>query len=188
MSDETQREYAGWLTDEAKRIITTERANTHGGAEDSFRMIAQMWTIYIINANAMRHYNQPESLFLDEQDVAEMMSLMKKCRKVHGQQGSVDNYVDDIGYVALGGAMAIAAGRGGFAAAGPVPEEAAGQVHEWETDLPSVVYPTAGKYASFDEGPRSFYHMNRDEYEEWQKLKNMQVASSHTLASLLGQK
>jgi hypothetical protein len=105
MSDVNRRNTAGWLTDEAKRLITTERADQHGDAAESFAMIAELWTVYLAHTNKMG-YGSPRSVVITPRDVAEMMSLLKKARKVYGS-GSAENYIDDIGYTALGGSMVV---------------------------------------------------------------------------------
>ena len=75
----------------ARDIITTERRNDYGEAENTFSEIADMWTAYL-QTNV-----KPE-------DVAAMMVLMKVARMSHGYKA--DNWVDIIGYAALGGEIA----------------------------------------------------------------------------------
>lgn len=72
----------------ARDIITTDRNNDYGEAEDSFSIIADMWSAYL------RTNVKPE-------DVAAMMILMKVARMTHGYKE--DNWIDMIGYAALGG-------------------------------------------------------------------------------------
>ncbi len=75
------------------------RANgEHGDTEKSFAMIAEMWTTYIHHATAARGEGD-----LRPHDVAEMLSLVKKARKVYGY--SRDNSVDDAGYTSLAGML-----------------------------------------------------------------------------------
>lgn len=102
------RKLAADLMGEAAKIVTTERGNQHGGAEDSFGMIAALWTVYLENTNKMRYANDI-SLIIKPEDVAEMMSLLKKARKVHGDPTNRDNHVDDLGYTALAGQLSIEA-------------------------------------------------------------------------------
>jgi hypothetical protein len=75
----------------ARDIITTERHNDYGEAENTFSEIADMWTAYI------KTNIKPE-------DVAAMMVLMKVARMSHGYKA--DNWIDIIGYAALGGEIA----------------------------------------------------------------------------------
>lgn len=98
-----RREVASKVLDDAKRVITTERGNQHGDAEDSFDMIANFWRVYLENTNMMAGNNV--SVIIRREDVAEMMALLKKARKVHGSPGNFDHAVDDIGYTALAAMM-----------------------------------------------------------------------------------
>ena len=70
----------------------------HGDTEKSFAMIGELWTTYIAHAMTARGDGK-----LRAHDVAEMMSLVKKARKVYGY--SRDNSVDDIGYTSLAGML-----------------------------------------------------------------------------------
>ena len=76
----------------AKQYTTVDRASTHGGAEDSFRTIADMWTAYL---------GAPVS----EADVCAMMVLLKIAR-IKGNPEHTDSWVDVAGYAALGGEIA----------------------------------------------------------------------------------
>jgi len=86
----------GAMLDEVKRIVTTDRQETHGDTEDSFDMIAQLWTVYL------RHrFDNDECVKLEVHDVAQMMSLLKKARATYSVKYNPDNYLDDIGYTAI---------------------------------------------------------------------------------------
>ena len=85
----------------AENLITGDRAEQHGPFAAQFQMAADFWTVYISNIVITR----PE-FKLTVQDVAEMMSLMKKTRKVYGKIKE-DDWVDDIGYTALGAAAVL---------------------------------------------------------------------------------
>lgn len=76
------------LINKAVGIITTDRANDYGEAEDTFVIIADMWSSYLCTN-------------VKPEDVAAMMILMKVARMTHGYKE--DNWVDIIGYAALGG-------------------------------------------------------------------------------------
>lgn len=76
---------------EARDVITTDRHNQYGEAENTFAIIADMWTAYL------KTNIKPE-------DVAAMMILMKVARMTHSFKA--DNWVDVIGYAALGGEIA----------------------------------------------------------------------------------
>ena len=77
------------ILDSAKSIINGERQGTYGKAENSFAVIAQMWTAYL-------------GKDLTSADVANMMILMKVARNSSGVYKD-DNWIDICGYAALGG-------------------------------------------------------------------------------------
>jgi hypothetical protein len=66
----------------------------HGDTEQSFRMIADLWSIYVKHA----HTVHAES-WVTPHDVAQLMILIKVARSVYGY--SEDNFVDTAGYAAL---------------------------------------------------------------------------------------
>lgn len=105
MSDKDHRNTATYILASAHKVVTTERGNQHGGAEDSFQMIADLWATYLNNTN--RNVNQPADLVrVTAYDVAQMMSLLKIARAVHGDPLNDDNYVDASGYQSLAAAIA----------------------------------------------------------------------------------
>ena len=73
----------------ASSIINGERQGTYGEAENSFSVIAQIWTAYLGKG-------------ITSEDVANMMILMKVARNSSGVYKD-DNWVDICGYAALGG-------------------------------------------------------------------------------------
>lgn len=77
------------ILSKAKSIINGERQGTYGDAEDSFQMIANMWSAYL-NTEIL------------SEDVANMMILMKVARNSSGVYKD-DNWIDICGYAALGG-------------------------------------------------------------------------------------
>jgi hypothetical protein len=83
---------------EAADIVAGARNGTHGDKERSFDVIAQFWEVYL---NAIPGNN----VQIRPQDVAELMSLLKKGRKLCGQPVR-DHYVDDAGYAAIAGELA----------------------------------------------------------------------------------
>lgn len=74
------------LLDEAKAIVCGDRDQQYGKPEDSFCVIAKLWSDYIMR-------------YLDERDVAMMMILLKVARDVSGESKR-DNLVDIAGYAA----------------------------------------------------------------------------------------
>jgi hypothetical protein len=95
---------AGSILSEAARIVEGARNQQHGDKERSFVAIATMWTAYLA---ARRDPAGP----IRSQDVAHMMSLMKKMRAEWGAPMR-DHFVDDAGYTGIAGEITIAALRG----------------------------------------------------------------------------
>ena len=103
-NDNGHRKVASHILDTARKVVTTERGNQHGGAEDSFAMIAALWTTYLNNANnKIEVFN---GVSVTAYDVAQMMTLLKVARAVHGNPLNEDNYVDASGYQSLAAAIA----------------------------------------------------------------------------------
>jgi hypothetical protein len=100
MSD--NRAVAGQLMKEAWETISKRRPGVHGSAEQSFEMIADFWTVYLRHVRKTRGNDS-----LRTEDVAEMMSMLKKARKVYGDAMNIDNDVDDIGYTGLAGMLRL---------------------------------------------------------------------------------
>ena len=83
---------------EAKKCVCGDREEDYGSPEDSFKMIANLWSDYLAGTrDANRH-------FLDSEDVAIMMALLKIARMAHGNKA--DNFVDLAGYAACAGEIA----------------------------------------------------------------------------------
>lgn len=80
------------ILDEAARIVTGERQNQYGSAEDSFALIGGLWSDYL-------------GVYISPRDVALMMILLKVARE-KGGKGKADNWVDIAGYAACGGEIA----------------------------------------------------------------------------------
>lgn len=76
------------VLDKAKEIVTKDRQNQYGEAENNFQRIADMWSAYLqtkITAN----------------DVSMMMTLLKIAR-IKGGNFKADSFIDACGYVACG--------------------------------------------------------------------------------------
>lgn len=93
---------AGSILSEAASIVEGSRNQQHGEKERSFFAIARMWDAYL---SARKDPSSP----IRAQDVAHMMSLMKKMRSEWGTPIR-DHFVDDAGYSAIAGEIALAAG------------------------------------------------------------------------------
>lgn len=74
------------LLDEAKAIVCGDRDQQYGKPEDSFYVIAELWSAYTLSK-------------IDERDVAMMMILLKVARDVSGEPKR-DNLIDIVGYAA----------------------------------------------------------------------------------------
>lgn len=86
---ETQRGRA--ITEEALRTINGERQDAYGAPEDTFALIASLWSAYL-------------GVDVKAENVADMMQLLKIARE-KGGKGKRDNLVDNIGYALLGAEM-----------------------------------------------------------------------------------
>jgi hypothetical protein len=80
------------ILDEAARIVTGERQNQYGSAENSFALIGGLWGDYL-------------GMYISPRDVALMMILLKVARE-KGGKGKADNWIDIAGYAACGGEVA----------------------------------------------------------------------------------
>lgn len=78
----------GTVLDEARNLITGNRADMHGDAKQNFTNIAKLWSIYLERE-------------VGAKDVALMMALLKIARTKTGEMNH-DDVVDAIGYLALG--------------------------------------------------------------------------------------
>ena len=100
------------ILDEARKIITGNRKDDYGTAEDSFKRIADYWNAYLchkrdrVDASAHEEdlpYEFLRGVYLTAKDVAMMMVLFKIAREEHSHKH--DNLTDIIGYTALADKM-----------------------------------------------------------------------------------
>lgn len=80
------------ILDAAKQAVTVDRAATHGSAENTFALIAGVWSALL-----RTDVSPPQ--------VALMLAGLKMCR-AWGNPGHDDNWVDLAGYAACGGELA----------------------------------------------------------------------------------
>lgn len=80
------------IAEEAIRTINGERQDQYGNPEDTFQLIADLWSAYLGNPA------------IQAEQVADMMILLKIAREAGGK-GKKDNMVDLIGYAMLGASM-----------------------------------------------------------------------------------
>ena len=92
------------LLEDANRIITKDRAATHGDAENSFHTIANYWSVYL-------SAELKTIIVVNPRDVAQMMVLFKAAR-AHNNPGHSDNWIDQIGYSAIAGEIALRGNMG----------------------------------------------------------------------------
>lgn len=126
MSDD--REIAKQVLLNAGRTILQDRPGVHGSAENSFDMIAELWTVYLRHNKRVRNHDQ-----VFNYDVAEMMSMLKKARNVYGSTNP-DNAIDDTGYTALGEMLRTDSNGKVVEVTGPV-----NKVHNGKRDLNSLL-------------------------------------------------
>ena len=87
----------GQILDEVKQIICNDRQYTHGNPENTHRLIAEFWSLYLMEAGSL---GEP----LTGQDVAVMMGLFKIARHAVNYSHR-DNLIDGIGYLAIAAEM-----------------------------------------------------------------------------------
>lgn len=96
----TEREIAASILGSSLRIISTERGQQHGDLAGSFTLIAEWWNTYIKHKARAAGIQYDIQVPLDDVDVLEMMSMVKKARNIYGSP-IPDHSVDDAGYTAL---------------------------------------------------------------------------------------
>ena len=82
------------ILDEARDAITGEREDAYGGPEQSFTTIAKFWSAYL-------------DRFIETQDVAAMLALLKLARIKHSEGQHRDSWIDLAGYAACGAECAL---------------------------------------------------------------------------------
>lgn len=93
------------ILQKATEIIGGEREDTYGGPEDSFKLIADLWTTYINVCPYTDDSEVPEydvKIELTGEDVAIMMAMLKMARLAQAPDHK-DSWVDLAGYAACGG-------------------------------------------------------------------------------------
>lgn len=87
------------ILDKAKACVCGDREQDYGKPENSFGVIASLWTTYLGNA-LVNPDHEPGRI--TAKDVAVMLSLLKIARIATGHAKS-DNWIDLAGYAACGG-------------------------------------------------------------------------------------
>lgn len=83
------------IIEDAKMLITTNRENQYKPAEDSFKVISDLWGAYLKSRFGFEGD-------VTSGDVAVMMALMKIGR-ISGGIYKADSYIDAVGYIAIAG-------------------------------------------------------------------------------------
>ena len=86
------------ILDQAHKCVCGDRDQSYGSPENSFRMIADLWTPYLKEKCVSRG----AIVDIEPEDVAAMMVLFKMARVATGSY-SADSWVDAAGYAACGG-------------------------------------------------------------------------------------
>lgn len=84
--------------DEVEKLVCKDRNVTHGDAEDNFRVIADLWNVYLRNSKGDNTDD------LNNKDVAIMMCLFKISRLMTNVN-NMENWLDLAGYAACGGGI-----------------------------------------------------------------------------------
>ena len=92
---ETTRES---ILDGAKECVLTDRNNLYGAPEDSFRVIADLWTCYL--------RGRGHTITVTADDAATMLVLLKIARASTAKTPKEDTYIDIAGYAACAGEIA----------------------------------------------------------------------------------
>lgn len=120
------------ILDEAARIVTTDRAATHGDAEDCFAWIAGHWNWWLQD-------KLEPGASITPYDVAQMMVGFKQAR-AKGNPAHMDSHCDAVGYAALAGEIALRATERPATA----PQAAFGSTHT-RPAIPGVYGPENGR-------------------------------------------
>lgn len=81
------------ILEQAKTCVSGDRDRDYGSPENSFEMIAKLWSIYL---------QLDPMTVIEPRDVAAMLALLKIARISSGVY-KADNWIDLAGYAACGG-------------------------------------------------------------------------------------
>ena len=79
------------ILDAAAKCVLGDREQDYGSREDSFKRIAEFWSVYT-------------GFLIEDKDVAVMLALLKIARIASGHAKD-DNWIDLAGYAACGGGI-----------------------------------------------------------------------------------
>lgn len=90
---------ASEIAKHAARLVSGDRAATHGDKRDTFGRVARFWNAYLQCRFGIA------APTLTPSDTAHLLSLLKKARMMGGAY-NLDDYIDDVGYAAIAGELA----------------------------------------------------------------------------------
>jgi hypothetical protein len=100
-SEKTNADRRAEFLETVRNFVCKDRNVTHGDAEDNFRVISQLWNVYLHNSKC-----EPSSPDLNSTDVAIMMCLFKVARLMANPK-NMENWHDLAGYAACGGGIVM---------------------------------------------------------------------------------
>lgn len=86
---------------EVEKLVCRDRNVTHGDAEDNFRVIADLWNVYLDHSKCPENSHK-----LNNKDVAIMMCLFKVSRLMTNVN-NIENWYDLAGYATCGGGIVL---------------------------------------------------------------------------------
>lgn len=95
--EDTKMHNRSTILSEAERVITKDRQDQYGNAEDSFSIIADYWNVYLSKKRIEDK--------ITPYDVARMMTLLKIARSISNPMHQ-DNDIDICGYTAIAAELA----------------------------------------------------------------------------------
>jgi hypothetical protein len=100
-NEKTNADRRAEFLETVRNFVCKDRNVTHGDAEDNFRVISQLWNVYLHNSKC-----EPSSPDLNSTDVAIMMCLFKIARLMANPK-NMENWHDLAGYAACGGGIVM---------------------------------------------------------------------------------
>jgi hypothetical protein len=99
--EKTNAERRAEFLETVRNFVCKDRNVTHGDAEDNFRVIGQLWDVYLNNTPM-----PVDSSGINSVDVAIMMCLFKTARLMANPK-NMENWHDLAGYAACGGGIVM---------------------------------------------------------------------------------
>ena len=97
------------ILEEARKAVCTDRNEQYGEPENSFSVIAELWSAYLTARCAPGN----SRIDLSAADAAEMLVLFKVARSATAITKKADTYADMAGYAACAGELACGGKRDG---------------------------------------------------------------------------